>query len=366
MDYRKRTQKLQVKLRRKKLDAILVSLPENRCYLSGYTARDHSIQESSGVLLTCARNENFLLTDFRYEIQAKCEINHGRVLLYSKGLIPLLKKIAGELGLKRIGFESDYMLHSSALKLMKLQREIDVEFVPTTNLVEKMRLIKDKREIETIQKSVHLNEQIFQEVVPTIDTSRTELDIAIDIENRMRSRGAESASFDTIVASGRNSALPHAVPRRKTIQSNTPLMIDMGLILNRYCSDMTRTIVPGKADHQYLKIHRLVRNAQLAAIECIKPGVTMKEVDKTARSIIKKEGYGKQFGHALGHGVGLAVHEEPRLSSRSRMKLKAGMVVTVEPAIYIPGWGGIRLENMVVVTKDGCEVLNRDTTGLDM
>ena len=365
MNYAGRVQRLQAILRRKRLDAILISQPQNRRYLCGYAANDHSIDESAGSLLVSARGENSLLTDFRYEIQARREVNSATVVLYPRGLTSLLKKMAPELGLKRIGFESHYMLHKSALKLMETCREVDVEWLPTSDLVEKMRLIKEQPEIDILRRSVRLNEQVFQDIMTTIDTGSTELDIAMSIENRMRSLGAESASFDTIVATGSNSALPHAVPGKRFIEPDRPLMIDMGLVLDGYCSDMTRTFVIGQVDDRYLEIHRLVRRAQLSAIKLIRPGVTMREVDRAARSIIEDGGYGKNFGHSLGHGVGLAVHEGPRLSSRSRMKLKAGMVLTVEPGIYIPDWGGVRLENMVAVNEDGCELLNRDTTWLD-
>lgn len=365
MDYVRRIQKLQAILRRKKLDAILISQPENRRYLCGFTARDHSIEESSGSLLVCARGTNYLLTDFRYELQARREVNQASVALYPKGLSSLLVKMAAQLGLKQVGFESDSILHSSALRLTKSLLTRGVTFTPTSQLVERMRLLKDKQEIDRIRDSVRLNEQVFREVIRTIDCDCSEIDIALRIESIMRDRGAESASFDTIVASGSNSALPHAVPTKKTIEPDSPLMIDMGLILNGYCSDMTRTFVLGCADDHYLRIHRLVRKAQLTAIQHIRSGRTMKEIDTVARSVIVEGGYGKNFGHALGHGVGLAVHESPRLSPKSRMKLRAGMVVTVEPGIYISGWGGVRLENMVVVKEDGCEVLNQDATWLD-
>ena len=178
--------------------------------------------------------------------------------------------------------------------------------------------------------------------------------------------GAEGPSFDSIVASGANGALPHAVPGQSKIKPDQSLTIDMGLVLNGYCSDMTRNFVPKNPSKKYIKLHRLVRKAQLAGIAAIKADVRGCDVDKAARSIIAKAGYGPQFGHSLGHGVGLAVHEGPRLSFANKKKLKAGMIVTVEPGIYLPGWGGIRLENMVVVREDGCEVLNQDTTWLDI
>lgn len=366
MNYSERLHKLRAILRRKKLDGLLVGRPENRRYLSGFTATDHGINESSGMLLICAKGTNYLLTDFRYRQQAEQETEGFDILLYPKGLIPLLSSLLPNLGLKRIGFESHYFLHSGAAKLLEMGTKKKLEFIPTESVIENRRLIKDADEIAIIRKSVRLNEQVFGEVFQTITTDMTELDIALQLETLMRSKGSERPSFDSIVATGENSALPHAVPGNRRIEENQPLMIDMGLILDGYCSDMTRTFVVGEPDKRYLKIHRLVRRAQLAATHHIQPGRTMKEVDSAARAIITQAGYGKNFGHALGHGVGLAVHEEPRLSSQSRKKLRPGMVVTVEPAIYLPGWGGIRLENMVVVTEGGCEVLNQDTTWLDI
>ncbi len=243
--------------------------------------------------------------------------------------------------------------------------KLHISVHPLSSLVEEMRLVKDEDEIDALRRSVHLNEEVFEEVFQTIEPGQTEIDIALVLESTMRKKGAEAPSFDSIVATGRRSALPHAVPGDVVVEKDQPLMIDMGLILDGYCSDMTRTFVPGKADGTFLKIHRLVRRAQVAATEAICDGISAAAVDKIARTIIKDAGYGKYFGHALGHGVGLAVHENPRVSSRNRKHLKAGMIVTVEPGIYLPEWGGVRLENMVVVREDGCELLNRNTTWLD-
>jgi Xaa-Pro aminopeptidase len=194
----------------------------------------------------------------------------------------------------------------------------------------------------------------------------SEREIALAIELTMHELGAEGPSFDTIVAFGTNAAKPHAVPTDRILKTGDVVLVDMGLVLDGYCSDMTRTFVAGKPDTTYLERLRVVRKAQLAGINALRAGVTCKEVDQAARQVIEDAGYGKYFGHALGHGVGLAVHEEPRLSSRSRKKLKSGMIVTVEPGIYLPEWGGIRLENMVVVREDGAEPLNEDITGLDL
>jgi Xaa-Pro aminopeptidase len=366
MEYSKRVKKLQKQLRKKQIDALLVTQPHNRRYLSGYTAMDHNIGESSGALLIPARGKGFLLTDFRYQLQAEHEAIGFKVKLYRKGLTALLKTLLPKLEIKMLGFESDYMLHSTHLTMQSAFKKSGINLIPLSGTIEKMRLIKDEAEIDLIRTSVTLNEEVFLEIFPTITSAQTEIDIALAIEHAMRKKGAEAASFDSIVASGDNSALPHAVPTSNLIAKNRPLTIDMGLILNGYCSDMTRTFVPGKANKKYKKIHRIVREAQLAGMSAIRAGVTGKEVDKAARDVIADAGYGEYFGHSLGHGVGLAVHEGPRVASRADTKLQAGMIVTVEPGIYIPGWGGIRLENMVLVLEDGCENLNSDTTWLDI
>ncbi len=366
MEYSKRVKKLQKQLRKKKIDALLVTQPHNRRYLSGYTAMDHNISESSGVLLIPARGKMHLLTDFRYQLQAEHEVTGCKVKLYRRGLTALLRNLLPKLEIETLGFESDYMLHSTHLAMQDAFKKAGIKLVPLSGIIEKMRLIKDKTEIELIRKSVALNEEVFLEIYPTITSAQTEIDVALAIEHAMRKKGAEAASFDSIVASGENSALPHAVPTNTPIANNRPLTIDMGLILNGYCSDMTRTFVPGKADKKYKKIHRIVREAQLAGMSAIRAGVTGRDVDKVARDIIADAGYGDYFGHSLGHGVGLAVHEGPRVASRAQKKLQAGMIVTVEPGIYIPGWGGIRLENMVLVLEDGFENLNNDTTWLDI
>lgn len=365
MDYSRRIRKLQKKLRGKKVDGLLVSQPHNRRYLSGYTATDHNIGESSGVLLIPAEGQGLLLTDFRYQLQAEREAEHFQVKIYKNGLTALLKTLLPKLGVSTLAFEADYTLYSTHRTLRDTLKKT-AQLAPVSGMIEQMRLIKDEEEIALIRKAVALNEEVFQEIYPSISTSRTEIDIALAIEQAMRKRGAEGPSFESIVASGDNSALPHAVPTADGIAADRPLTIDMGLILNGYCSDMTRTFVPGKANKKYTKIHRIVREAQLAGIAAIRAGVTGKKADKAARDIIAEAGYGKYFGHSLGHGVGLAVHEAPRLSTRGAKKLKAGMIVTVEPGIYLPGWGGIRLEDMVVVREDGCENLNTDTTWLDL
>ena len=366
MEYQKRIEKVQRKIARHKLDAVLIGTPANRRFLCGYSAPDHGIGESAGMLLVPAKGRVHLLTDFRFRLQAEAEAPSALVTLYPKGLLALLQAMLPDLEIKSLGFESDYTLHSFAGALEKKCTDLGIALHPLTGLVEGLRITKEDAEIDLIRASVMLNEAVFQEIYSQIHPEQTELDVAIAIETCMRRKGAECPSFETIVATGSRSALPHAVPGRVRLLENQPLMIDMGLVRDGYCSDMTRTFPLGKASDRYLEIHRLVRKAQLAGIKAIRAGVTGRTVDRAARQTIADAGYGQYFGHALGHGVGIEVHEDPRLSSRNGKQLKAGMVVTVEPGIYIPGWGGIRLENMVVVREDGCEVLNSDATWLDI
>ncbi|MGB3209411.1 MAG: aminopeptidase P family protein [Desulforhopalus sp.] len=366
MDYQRRIKKLQQKLRKKKVGALLVTKPENRRYLCGYRGGDHGISETSGMLLVPARGKVHLLTDFRFKVQAEQEVPWAEVVIYRKGALKLLCKLLPDLAVHSLAFESDYTLHFFADKMATSLAKKAIKTVPAVGMVETMRVIKDEDEIGLIRRAVRLNEDVFTEVYRKIGGYNTEIDIALAIETTMRRKGAEKPSFDTIVASGKNGAQPHAVPDGSPVKKDGSLTIDMGLILDGYCSDMTRNLVIGKPGKKYVKLHRLVRKAQLAGMAAVRAGVRCCDADRAARDVIADAGYGKYFGHSLGHGVGLAVHEEPRLSSRSTKKLKAGMIVTVEPGIYIPGWGGIRLENMYVVHRGGCENLNSDTTWLDI
>jgi len=353
-------------LRRRKLDALLVGQPQNRRYLSGYTAADTSINESSGVLLIPAVGDPLLFTDSRFDLQAVAEATGFEVRLYPRGLLALLETVLPKLKIRRLAFESHYLLHATFQKLAKMAARQRVELVPFTDLVERLRVRKSAAELAAIEQSVRLNEEVFLEIYRGLRPGMSERQVAHAIENCMRRKGASGPSFDTMVASGPNGALPHAVPSERLLREGEPIVIDMGLVLAGYCSDMTRTVVLGTPDEKTVVLIRLVRRAQLAGLAALKAGVTGREVDRAARAIIAAGGYGNRFGHGLGHGVGLAVHEAPSLNKRYRRRLAAGMVVTVEPGIYLPDWGGVRLENMAVVTGDGHRLLNRDTTFLDI
>jgi Xaa-Pro aminopeptidase len=361
-----RLAKLQASLRRRNISAFLVTHPANRRYLSGYTPGDHSIEESSGVLLIPSRGVSYLLTDSRFTLQAEEEAAGFTVRLYTGGLVALLRNMLPDLKAVRLGFESHYMLHATAGKLAAMAKQLKLELVPLTGVVERLRAVKSPEEIAKIRAAVLLNEQVFERVYPTIRPGMSETAVALALDNTMREMGAESPSFETIVAFGANSAKPHAVPSQRILRRGETVLVDMGLVLDGYCSDMTRTFVTGKPGAVFTERLRIVRRAQLAAIDVIRAGITCREVDRAARQVIREAGYGEFFGHALGHGVGINVHEAPSLSSRSRKKLRAGMIVTVEPGIYLPEWGGIRLENMVAVREKGCDVLNRNTTFLDL
>ena len=366
IDYQKRLAALTSELDRLGLDALLCGNPFNRRYLSGFTARDHGIEESSGLLLVPRQGPVMLLTDFRYRLQAESDAPWLAVKVYERGLTPLLQDLLPALAIKNLAIEADYTLLSQYQSMSRNLEEKGVRLHPLEGLVEKYRQCKDEAELELIRRSVACNERVFQEIFAGITAGQREVDIALALETRMRQLGAEGASFPTIVAASANAALPHAVPGNEPVAAGRPITIDMGLILDGYCSDMTRSFVCGQADGRYLEIHRLVRRAQLAGLAALKAGVSGKAVDATARRVIEEAGYGEYFGHSLGHGVGLQVHEAPRLSSRNEAPLQDGMVVTVEPGIYLPGWGGVRLEVMAVVRAQGCEVLGTDTTWLDI
>jgi Xaa-Pro aminopeptidase len=307
------------------------------------------------------------LTDFRYQQHAEADAGTWYdIVLYPRSLVELLAKLLPKLGLSRLAFESHAMMHATATRLHTALQPLGVETVGLTGLVEGLRRCKSEAEIELIRRAVRLNEKVFGECFKALQPGMTETEAAQHIEATMRRLGAEGPAFATIVAAGPNGALPHGVPTERTIRQGEPVVIDMGLRLAGYCSDMTRTVVLGSPDQLTVKRIRLVRQAQKAAIALIRAGAIAREVDGAARRVIAAADLGDRFGHGLGHGVGLAVHEAPALNRRNRGQLKSGMVVTVEPGVYLPEWGGIRLENMVVVRPDGCEVLNSDTTFLDM
>ncbi|MBW2249319.1 MAG: aminopeptidase P family protein, partial [Deltaproteobacteria bacterium] len=343
-----------------KIDTLMVLVEENRHHISGFTGEDTQFDETAGVLFI-TDSKLILATDSRYEQQAKNEASLFKIVCYKEGLEKELPKIADMLGTKRLGFESvrmSFMQYSKMAEELK-SSGMQVELVPAEDIVENLRLIKDETEIDTLKKALLIAESVFTKIKNTIKPGMTEKQLAWAMEKEMREAGAQSLSFPTIVASGPNSALPHAIPSGRKIKAGEPILFDWGAKLDGYCSDISRTVIIGAPDETFKKVFTTVQDAQQMATDAIKPGVSSKAVDKIARDHIEKSGFKGKFGHGLGHGTGLAVHEHPRLSPLKETTLETGMVFTVEPGIYIPGWGGIRLENMVVVRDNGVEVLNK-------
>ncbi|SFM49824.1 M24 family metallopeptidase [Thermodesulforhabdus norvegica] len=343
------------------LDAFIVTEPENRYYLSGFSAEDPIPSEISGFLLI-TETELAILTDARYGEQAEGEAPDFDVLLYgNEGACETVARVLAESGAKRCAFEDHHLSVETFRAISDALKEMgkSVEFVPARRCVEGMRAVKDEEEIELIRESLQLTESVMEEVLHLLGKGLSERDIAWFTERRMRETGAEALAFPPIVASGPRSALPHASPTHRIPGLGEPVVIDIGARKNRYCSDMTRTFFLGQIPRKWIERYKIVREAQMAAQEAIKPGIMTDQVDRIARKIIEDAGYGDLFGHGLGHGVGLAVHELPRLRKSSSTMLEPNMIVTVEPGIYFKGEGGIRLENMVRVTEGGFEILNR-------
>ena len=347
-------------LAEKKFDTLMVLIEENRHYLSGFTGEDTQFDESAGALFI-TDSKLILATDSRYELQAKNEAPLFKIVCYKEGLAKELSNIADMLGTKRLGFESvrmSYMQYSKMTEELN-KAGIQVELVPVEDMVENLRLIKDESEIDTLKKALLMAEAVFKHIKSTIEPGMTEKQLAWAMEKEIREAGAQALSFSTIVASGPNSALPHAIPSARKIKAGEPVLFDWGAKLDGYCSDISRTVIVGNPGETFKKVFTTVSDAQKMATDAVKPGISSKAVDKIARDHIEKSGFKGKFGHGLGHGTGLAVHEHPRLSPLKETTLESGMVFTVEPGIYLPGWGGIRLENMVVVRDSGVEVLNQ-------
>ncbi len=355
-----RLARLRTSLQDQALDTFLVLQGENRRYLSGFTGEDGQFNESAGALLITPERQ-ILATDSRYETQARIEAHEFEIYRYTEGLASSLPEILRMLRTERLGFESARLsyLHFQKFQEHLRKNTLTASLIPTENLVEDLRMTKEPQEIEAIKKSLVISESVFETIVETLCVGISEKELAWGIEKGLRQSGAESVAFPPIVASGPNAALPHAIPTDRPIGQGEPILFDWGARLNGYCSDISRTIVLGSPDETFKKVYQVVQDAQSMAMEAMKPGVSTQTVDKIARDYITAKGFGDHFGHGLGHGVGLATHEKPNLSPVRPMNLEVGMVTTVEPGIYLPGWGGVRLENMVLVKEDGAVVLNR-------
>lgn len=334
------------KVREQGAQALLVTSPPNRRYLTGFTG-------SAGTVWLSEKRKA-LLTDFRYIEQAKGQCPGWEIIQIDELERTIAELIAQE-AVEAVAIEAQ---HVTVQQLRTWSKVISAKVVETEGIVEAERMVKTPEEIAKVRKAASIADHAFAQILPQLRPGISERDIALELEFTMRKAGASGVSFRPIVASGTNSALPHAEPGTRVLAHGDFVVLDFGCVFEGYCSDMTRTVVVGEPTEQHLLIYDLVLQAQLEALKAVKPGVTGKAVDTIARNIIGEGGYGQYFGHGLGHGVGLEIHERPRLSQKDETVLQPGMIVTVEPGIYLPDFGGVRIEDLVVVTEDGCDILS--------
>ncbi len=348
-----RLQKLRQKITEKEIDGFFVSQPENRYYLSGFDG-------SAGYLLITPQNA-VLATDFRYTEQAKAQAPEYQIFQITGSTSGWFPRLISEAKLSRLGFEAAHITFALYRELSEILNKVqsNIKLVPTDGLVESLRAVKEPEEIQLISQAAEITDRAFEYIKNEIHPGMTEKEVAWEIERFMRENGSQTLPFDIIVASGPNSALPHAKPSQRQISPGEPVVIDIGARCGGYSSDLTRTICLGTPDNTFKKVYDTVLGAQLTAIAIIKEGMSGGEADSLARVVIEESGHGDAFGHGLGHGVGLAVHEQPRLGPNSTELLASGMVFSIEPGIYLIGWGGVRIEDLVVLENGKIRVLSK-------
>ena len=348
-----RLAKLRPELVKKEVDALLVSQPKNRFYLSGFDGSD-------GYLLITAK-DLIVATDFRYVEQVKRQCPDYTLFQITGKMAEWFPELIAGLNIKRLGFESDAATFGQYTQISEIisTQKLPLELVPTENIVERLRSIKEPEEITLIRKAAEIGDRAFEYITDRLKTGMTEKEIAWSLEKYMRENGSQSIPFEVIVGAGPNGALPHAQPSDRPIAAHEPIVIDMGANFGGYSSDLTRTICLSKPDETFIKIYGIVLRAQEAAISGIEEGMSGVQADSLARDIIKAAGYNDMFGHGLGHGVGLATHDPtPRLSYLSSDVLANGMVFSIEPGIYLPAWGGVRIEDLVMLENGRVRLLS--------
>jgi Xaa-Pro aminopeptidase len=342
-----RLKRLREKLKLKDVEAVLINKRENYFYLSGFTG--------TSAYLLVSMEDAYLVTDFRYAQQAHIQAPEYKIIEYKGNIIEALNEIIKKLSIKRLGFEENYLTYQIFNEYKDSLLVSD--FLPFGKIMDELRFVKDESELKIIKKAVKIADEAFSHVTKLIKPGIREIEVAAEIEYHMKKLGASGPSFDTIVASGKRSALPHGVATEKVIEMGDIITLDYGCIYKNYCSDMTRTVFLGEPNKDLIKIYEIVLKAQLEASSSAFRGMKGKDIDKIARSIISENGYGPNFGHSLGHGVGIEIHEEPRLSVKGEVVMENRMVVTVEPGIYVEGLGGVRIEDIIVINDQKPEVL---------
>ena len=331
------------------INAFLVSFLPHLRYLSGFSG-------SSGLGIVTKRSA-YLITDGRYTEQIKREVRGWEVFIAKNGLFDELKKQLRSRSGWRIGFDGNTLLYAQFKLLKKILPGI--KFLPKVEIIDALTAIKDDGEIQKIKRAVEISDRVFIELLNVLKPGITELEIAAEITYRQRKLGAEGDSFEAIVASSERSALPHGHATRRKIRHHDWITLDFGCVYEGYRSDLTRTIAIGNPHADARKIYNIVLDAQERSIEACRSGMKAKDLDAVARDVIKNRGYGEYFQHSLGHGLGLQVHEAPRIAKQSKATLETGNVVTIEPGIYLPGFGGVRIEDVVVVADGHCDVMTR-------
>lgn len=340
-------------MQKEALDALLITDSFNRRYMTGFTG-------TAGVALISATDAVFI-TDFRYTEQAEKEIQGFRIVQHTKTVVEEVAKQAKDMNVRLLGFEKEDMSYG----LYELyNKTVEAEMKPVSGLVEQLRMVKTADELVVLKAAAQIADDAFEHIITFIQPGMTELDVSNELEFFMRGQGATSSSFSIIVASGIRSALPHGVATNKVIETGDFVTLDYGALYNGYISDITRTVAVGEPSDKLKEIYAVTLEAQELALKGIKPGMTGIEADAIARDYITSKGYGKEFGHSTGHGIGMEVHEAPGLSFRTDTVLQPNMVVTVEPGIYLPGIGGVRIEDDIVITEKGNERLTFSTKEL--
>ena len=345
--------KLRQALQEQALDGLLVTNEFNRRYMTGFTG-------TAGVALITKEDAVFI-TDFRYTSQAADQVKDFRIVQHDGSIIKEVATQAQNMGVKTLGFEKEAMTFGT---YEQYKESLSSQFVPSSGIIEKIRLIKTPQEITIIKAACAIADDAFTHILDFIKPGKTELEVANELEFFMRKQGATSSSFDTIVASGLRSALPHGVATDKVIEKGDFVTLDYGALYNGYISDMTRTIAVGQPSEKLVDMYNAVLGSQLLALEKVGPNMTGKEADAVARDYLTAKGYGEAFGHSLGHGIGLEVHEAPSLSVRGETVLEPNMTVTLEPGVYLPGIGGVRIEDDILITATGNEKLTHSTKEL--
>jgi Xaa-Pro aminopeptidase len=345
--HEERLNSIRKKLASSHLDGILFSSLENIRYLCGFTGSDGAF--------VITQKESFFLTDSRYWTQADEEVRGSQIIHYKKKMEGIASLLL-DLKLNNIGFESTSLIFSSHQFLLERLAN-EAKLIPLEDELKNLRAVKDAQELTLIRRAIDISSNAFFHIMETLKEGVLEREAALGMESFMKRSGADALGFDIIIASGKRSALPHGRASGKRIEKGDFILIDFGSGFQGYHSDQTRTVVCGKPSSEQKKIYRVVKEAHDKAIEMVRPGLPIQRVDAAARDHIRDQGFGEYFGHGTGHGIGLAVHEDPVVNIENKELVQEGMVFTIEPGIYIPDWGGVRIEDMVRVTSHGAEVL---------